>query len=255
MAEKFSTIKLSRSSLKLFQDCPRCFWLDLHHKIKRPPSFPYTLSSAVDFLVKQEFDKYRREGTLPPVLARHSIKGKLYAGKELPVWRENFKGVQYFDEDLNALLYGAVDDVLELPDKSLAVIDYKSSGSREIRIYDDYQKQMDIYNWLLDRNGFQTHPEAYFVFYQVDKSGGGFQNSLPFIEQLKAVKVDKSWVGDVFEQAVMVARRDTPPEIETMCTHCMYVQQAGAFFNPPQTKPARAKRAQAADPEPTILAE
>ncbi len=230
MPAKFSTIKISRSGLKLFQDCPRCFWLDVHHKIKRPPSFPYTLSSAVDFLVKQEFDKYRKQGTLPPVLARHLAgDAKLYNGPELPVWRENFKGVQYFDEDLNAMLYGAVDDVLQLADGSLAVIDYKSSGSREIKIYDDYQKQMDIYTYLLDRNGFKTHTEAYFVFYQVDKTGGGFQNALPFIESLKAVKADKSWVGDVFEQAVMVARRNTPPEITMPCPHCVYVQQAGKF--------------------------
>lgn len=252
MPDKFSTIKLSRSSLKLFQDCPRCFWLDLHHKIKRPPSLPYTLSSAVDFLVKQEFDKYRHQGTLPPIFAQHSFKAKLFNDPRLATWRENFKGIQYFDEDLNAMLYGAVDDVLEFPDKSLAVIDYKSSGSREIRIYDDYQKQMDIYSWLLDRNGFATHPEAYFVFYQVDKSGGGFANALPFIEQLKAVKVDKSWVGDVFEQAVMVARRDTPPEIETMCPHCLYVQQAGQYFETPKAKP-RAKRA--ASSEPVIIVE
>ncbi|MBX4190201.1 PD-(D/E)XK nuclease family protein [Candidatus Parcubacteria bacterium] len=233
---KFGSLRLSRSSLKLFQDCPRCFWLDLHHKIKRPPPFPYTLSSAVDFLVKQEFDKYRPTGELPPIFVQHGVRAKLFNGEQLPVWRENFKGVQYFDEDLNAMLYGAVDDVLEFADGSLAVVDYKSSGSREIRIYEDYQKQMDIYNWLLDRNGFQTQPEAYFVFYQVDKTGGGFQNALPFIEQLKAIKVDKTWVGDVFEQAVMVARRDTPPEIETPCPHCIYVQQAAQFFNPPAKK-------------------
>ena len=230
MPLKFSSIKISRSGLKLFQECPRCFWLDVHHKIKRPPSFPYTLSSAVDFLVKQEFDKYREQGTLPPVLARHLAgDAKLYSGPELPTWRENFKGVQYFDEDLNAMLYGAVDDVLQLADGSLAVIDYKSSGSREIKIYDDYQKQMDIYTYLLDRNGFKTHTEAYFVFYQVDKTGGGFQNALPFIESLKAIKVDKSWVANAFEQAIAVARQDTPPEVIMPCPHCVYVQQAGKY--------------------------
>jgi len=251
MADKFSTLKLSRSSLKLFQDCPRCFWLDLYHKIKRPPGFPYTLSSAVDFLVKQEFDKYRKQGTLPPVFARHGIQAKLYPGPELAQWRENFKGVQYFDEDLNAMLYGAVDDVLQFKDGSLAVVDYKSSGSREIRIYPDYQKQMEVYSWLLGRNGFQTYPEAYFVFYQVDKSGGGFQNALPFIEQLKSVKVDTSWVGDVFEQAVAVARRDTPPDLETPCEHCIYVQKAANFFEKPAKK--RASKTKASESEEDII--
>src|SRR5258708_690172 len=180
MSAKFSSLKISRSGLNLFLDCPRCFWLDVHHKIRRPRGFPYTLSNAVDFLVKQEFDKYRKQGTLPPILARHITDAKLYNGPELAVWRENFKGVQYFDEELNALLYGAVDDVLQFADGSLAVIDYKSSGSREIKIYDDYQKQMEVYSYLLHQNGFKTHPEAYFVFYQVDKTGGGFQNALPF---------------------------------------------------------------------------
>lgn len=233
MSAKFSTIKLSRSSLKLFQECPRCFWLDLHHKVKRPPSFPYTLSSAVDFLVKQEFDKYRKAGTLPPVLARHLAgDAKLYNGPELPIWRENFKGIQYFDESLNAMLYGAVDDVLQLADGSLAVIDYKSSGSREVKIYDEYQKQMDIYTYLLDQNGFKTHTEAYFVFYQVDKTGGGFQNSLPFVESLKAVRADKSWVQNIFEQAVACARNATPPEIILPCPHCIYVQQATKLGKP-----------------------
>lgn len=215
--------------------------MDQHHKISRPKGFPYTLSSAVDFLVKQEFDKYRRAGTLPPVLARHSLKAKLYNGPQLAQWRENFKGIQHFDEDLNAMLYGAVDDILEFEDGSLAVIDYKSSGSREIRIYDDYQKQMEVYSYLLDKNGFQSYPEAFFVFYQVDKTGGGFNNALPFIEQLKSVKVNKSWVGDFFEQAVMVARRDTPPDLETPCEHCIYVQKSASFFEPVPAKKKSSK--------------
>ncbi|HVZ10856.1 MAG TPA: PD-(D/E)XK nuclease family protein [Candidatus Paceibacterota bacterium] len=241
MAEKFSSIRISRSGLKLFQECPRCFWLDVHHKIRRPPGYPYTLSAAVDFLVKQEFDKYRINGELPPVFKRHNIKAKLYAGPELATWRENFKGVQYYDEDLNAMLYGAVDDVLQFEDGSLAVVDYKSSGSREIRIYDDYQKQMEVYTHLLARNGFKTQPEAYFVFYQVDKTGGGFQNALPFNESLKAVKLNTKWVPEVFEQAVMVARRDTPPDLETPCEHCIYVQKSSSFFDMPAARGKKKK--------------
>ncbi len=70
-------------------------------------------------------------------------------------------------EILNANLYGAVDDVLEFSDGSLGVIDYKSSGAKEITIYDDYQKQMDVYNYILKQNGYETYPEAFFVFYKV----------------------------------------------------------------------------------------
>ena len=220
------TLRISRSGLKLFLDCSRCFWLDKHHKIKRPFGFPYTLSAAVDYLVKQEFDKYRIKGTLPPVFKDENLDAKLFSGPELPEWRNNFKGISYYDEDLDAVLFGAVDDVLEFSDGSLAVIDYKSSGSREITIYDDYQKQMEIYTHILSKKGFSTQPNAYFVFYQVDKSGGGFENVLPFREILKTVSINSDWVPGVFEAAVEVARQKEAPIVQKHCDHCHYVEMA-----------------------------
>jgi len=222
-----NSIKLSRSSLKLFLDCPRCFWLTLHHKIRRPPGYPYTLSAAVDYLVKQEFDKYRVKGTLPPILANEKLDAKLYDSDELQDWRNNFKGISYYDEGLNAKLFGAIDDILEFSDGSLAVVDYKSSGAREIVIYDDYQKQMDIYSYILSQMGFKTYPNAYFIFYQVIKDGGGFKNILPFKEILKAVRVNPDWVPDVFERAVEMARQDQAPINKNHCDHCHYVELAG----------------------------
>jgi len=223
-----STFKVSRSGLKLFLECPRCFWLDNKHKVKRPPSFPYTLASAVDFLVKQEFDIYRKEGTLPPVFSNYKIDAKLFNGPQLPEWRHNFTGVQYFDEDLNAMLYGAVDDILEFADGSLAVVDYKSTGSKEPHIYDDYQKQMDVYTYLLNKNGFEVSDKAYFVFFVVDKSVGKFDKKLNFNEEVRDIKVDPSWVAQVFERAVKTARQEKSPVASVDCVHCNYIDKANA---------------------------
>lgn len=234
---KFGSLKISRSGLRLFLECPRCFWLDVHHRIKRPPGYPYTLSAAVDYLVKQEFDKYRAKGTLPPVLAQSGVEGfkgaKLYNGPEIPEWRNNFKGISHYDESLNATLYGAIDDVLEFSDGSLAVVDYKSSGSKEVKIYPDYQQQMDIYTHILRQMGRETYPEAYFVFYVVEKGGNGFGNALPFREELHTVKVNPDWVGDAFEAAVNLARQDEAPESGKGsrgdgCDHCGYVERASS---------------------------
>ena len=219
-------LRISRSGLRLFLECPRCFWLDLHHKIKRPPGYPYTLSAAVDYLVKQEFDKYRSTDNLPPIFATSGIDAKLFSGNELPEWRNNFKGIAYYDKALDATLYGAVDDVLQFNDGSLAVVDYKSSGSKEINIYDDYQKQMDTYTHILNKLGYTTQPNAYFVFYVVQKDGGGFQNVLPFREELRAVPVNPDWVGEAFEAAVKLSRQDVPPPPSENCNHCNYVSSA-----------------------------
>ena len=181
-------------------------------------------------MVKREFDGYRQKGELPPVLVNAGISNaKLYNGDNFYDWRNNFKGVSYFDEGLNAVLYGAVDDVLEFSDGSLAVIDYKSSGSKEITIYDDYQKQMDVYNWILKQNGYEMYPSAFFVFYQVQKDENGFNNVLRFKEQVRQVKVNMEWVGPAFEAAVELARQDLPPSESgnnnKHCDHCHFVDR------------------------------
>lgn len=234
MTKLSSTLKISRSGLNLFLECPRCFWLDLHHKVKRPPGYPYTLSAAVDYMVKREFDVYREKGELPPVLINAGIKdAKLYNGDNFTEWRNNFKGVAYFDEGLNAILYGAVDDVIEFSDGSLAVVDYKSSGSKEIKIYDDYQRQMDVYNWILKQKGYEMYPEAFFVFYQVQKDENGFNNVLRFKEDVRPVKVNSEWVGGAFEKAVETARQNEVPNsggIKGHCDHCHYVQMANGHL-------------------------
>ena len=73
-------------------------------------------------------------------------EAKLFSDQaQLQKWRNNFEGLKYHDEGLDATLFGAIDDMLEFPDGSLAVIDYKSSGAKEITVYDDYKMQMDVY--------------------------------------------------------------------------------------------------------------
>ena len=53
-------IKISRSKIDLFLECPRCFYLDIQKKIKRPQGFPFNLNNAVDMLLKKEFDRHPR---------------------------------------------------------------------------------------------------------------------------------------------------------------------------------------------------
>jgi len=51
--------KLSRSKIDLFLQCPRCFYMDRRLGTGRPPGYPFALNSAVDKLLKQEFDIHR----------------------------------------------------------------------------------------------------------------------------------------------------------------------------------------------------
>ena len=60
--------KLSRSKIELFMDCPRCFYLDRKLGVGRPPGFPFSLNSAVDALLKKEFDVLRAKNKKHPLM-------------------------------------------------------------------------------------------------------------------------------------------------------------------------------------------
>src|SRR3989344_1594160 len=98
--------KLSPSSLGLFEECPRCFWLDKHEKWSRPEGIMASLMSGMDKVLKHHFDRFRDKGLLPPELCDHDHCNdmKLFDNPELlTVWRSNFKGIQWKDEDGNIL--------------------------------------------------------------------------------------------------------------------------------------------------------
>ena len=61
--------KLSRSKLELFINCPRCFYLDRRLGVGQPPGFPFNINSAIEHLLKKEFDEYRQSGRAHPPMS------------------------------------------------------------------------------------------------------------------------------------------------------------------------------------------
>ncbi|MCK4453736.1 PD-(D/E)XK nuclease family protein [Candidatus Parcubacteria bacterium] len=222
-------IQLSPSSLNLFLECPHCFWLDKSQGIKRPAPFPYALNMAVDTLLKQEFDSYRAKNEPHPLLKIHNIPAKLFSNQSLlNQWRSNFKGIRYYDFELDATLFGAVDDILEFPGNKLAPLDYKSTGSRVPTVYDRFQLQMDVYTFLLEKNGYSTPRKGYLAFYIVDK-GNGFNDRLPFKKEIHEIDVDPTYVHNLFKEAVSVLKRETPPPHSPDCQYHKWLSQASKF--------------------------
>lgn len=205
------SIQLSPNSLNLYLECPHCFWLDKNLGIKRPPPYPYALNSAVDSLLKEEFDTYRAKNLSHPLLEQNNIRAKLFSNQKLlNQWRDNFAGVRHYDQDLKATLFGAVDDVLEFPGGLIAPLDYKSTGSTAAKIYDRFQLQLDTYTYLMEKNGFQTPRKGYLAFYIVDKSRG-FIDRLPFRKELLEIETNPSDIYEIFKEAVAVLRQPAPP--------------------------------------------
>lgn len=222
-------IQLSPNSLNLFLECPHCFWLDKNLGIKRPPPYPYALNSAVDALLKEEFDTYRAKKLMHPLLSDNNIKAHLfYNQKLLNQWRNNLAGIRYFDEDLKATLFGAVDDVLEFDDGKIAPLDYKSTGSTAANIYDRFQLQLDTYTFLMEKNGYQTPRKGYLAFYIVDKSRG-FIDRLPFRKEMVEIETNPSDIYEIFKDAVKCLRTATPPKHSSDCPYKKFLDGAKGF--------------------------
>lgn len=192
-------IKLSRSKIELFSQCPRCFWLGERLKIKRPDGPPFNINKAIDELFKKEFDAHRAASTPHPIMIEHKLDAVPFAHKDLNKWRENFVGVQALDEKSNIMVFGAVDDIWVKPDGELVVVDYKATAKdREVTIDSDwqmsYKRQLEVYQWLLRQNGFTVSDTGYFVYTNVDSSVEGFGNALKFTTKLIPYTGNADWI-------------------------------------------------------------
>jgi len=217
--------KLSRSKIELFTNCPRCFWLDVKHKIKRPPSFPYTINSAIDYLLKQEFDACRAEGSPHPLMTQFNVDAIPYQTEHMNRWRHNFTGIQHEHQDSGFLVFGAVDDVWVNPKEELMVVDYKATGAKQYKIYDSYARQMEIYQWLLKQNGYAVSPRGYFVFAKVNKAKGFEGGKLSFDLAVEYYDGKNDWVDATLMQA-RACLEGPIPATKDDCKYCSYAHAA-----------------------------
>jgi len=214
--------KFSPSSLSLLKDCPRCFWLRFNKKINRPAGIFPSLPSGMDKILKIHFDSFMEKGELPPELNELNGKVKLFDDKELlKVWRSNFKGIQWTDKKGN-LFRGAVDNIL-VKGKKLIVLDYKTRGyPLKEDTHEHYQNQMDIYNFLLRKNGYQTEDYTYLLFYHPNKLHKN--GDVDFHADLIKIKVNIANAEKIFKKAVNVLENDMPEPSED-CGFCKWVNE------------------------------
>lgn len=226
--------KLSRSRLERFVQCPRCFYLELRHGLREPQPAPYTLNSAVDHLLKKEFDRYREKREPHPLMTERGIDAIPFAHPELPAWRQNFVGVRFLHEPSGFLVYGAVDDLWQTPAGELIVVDYKATGAGGPLTLDQpwkaaYKRQMDIYRWLLRHNGFTVSRTSYFLFAAARRDEPTFGGLLLFNLTLLPYESDDAWVEPALLAARACLTAATPPAPANACAYCAYRSCARPF--------------------------
>ena len=226
--DKSDFYQLSRSKVDYFLNCPRCFYLDRRLGVGQPPGFPFNLNSAVDNLLKNEFDYYRNIKEPHPYIKRLGLNAIPFQHENLDKWRNNFSGVVYQHEKLKLHLFGAVDDIwINLDSDELIVVDYKStSKNSEINLDADwqigYKRQMEFYQYLLRNNGFKVSNIGYFVYCNGMKNKERFDEKLDFEISLLDYTGDDSWIEKTLSDLIDLLKQESVPKHTENCDYCKY---------------------------------
>ncbi len=194
-------IVLSPTTMGLFVDCPHCFWIHFREGKRRPSGIFPSLPNGMDMVLKKHFDRHRKEGTTPQEM-HGKVQGRLFPDTvKLEEWRNNRKGLRWTDPETGAVLMGAVDDLFVTSDGKYAPLDFKTRGyPRKEDTHEHYQNQMDIYSFLLEKNGMMPADFAILIFYHpvgVDKN-----HNVEFRPDFVKISVDRQRGENLFRCAV-----------------------------------------------------
>lgn len=227
---------LSTSSLSVFRDCARCFWLEKNRKIKRPRGIFPSLPKGMDRVMKEQVEGLIREGRDVPALSTIDDAQPFSDRARM----EQFRSWRTFQRDLNiggrsVTVWGELDDLIEHQASGLvSPWDYKTKGSEPDENYGKmyYENQLDMYHLLLEGQGLKCTGKGYLSY------GWPIQiNSVGFVEfGWKNLILDT--VPDRAVAIVTLAVQclnDPEPEAGPACEYCNYV----ALRRPAQlTEPA-----------------
>jgi CRISPR/Cas system-associated exonuclease Cas4 (RecB family) len=230
--------KLSRSKIDLYMQCPRCFWLEVRLKIKRPSSPPFQINKAIDTLLKKEFDSHRKAQTVHPLVKEYDLELVPFQHEKIDYWRNvPHSGVEYLHQPTNLIIWGGVDDIwVNLNTSELTIVDYKAtSKDKEITLdaewQETYKRQLEIYQWLFRQNGFKVSDIGYFVYTNGRIDLDGFYDKVEFKTKIIAHKGSDGWVEKVLFKMKDCMDSEDMPEVgrdvmdsRKQCEYCAYAR-------------------------------
>lgn len=220
--------RLSRSKIDLFLNCQRCFYMDRRLGVGQPPSFPFNLNSAVDKLLKKEFDIHRAEGSAHPLMKKYGVDAVPFQHEKIEEWRDAMRrGITHAIAGSNVVITGGVDDVWEASNKDIIIVDYKATSKDEEVNLDaewqiGYKRQMEIYQWLFRQNGFKVSNTGYFVYCNGDTDKKAFDAKLEFDIKIIPYVGNDTWVEKTVLAAIKCMNGSAMPESGPECDFCKY---------------------------------
>ena len=176
----------------------------------------------MDKILKEHFDRFMKKGNLPPEVDKLQGYTLFNDVEMLKLWRNNFKGIMYTDEKSGILLHGAIDNLL-VKGKKLVVLDYKTRGfPLKDDTHEHYQLQMNIYNFLLRKSGYETEEYTYLLFYYPNKDLE--TGEVLFYTDLVKMKTSANDGEKMFLEAIKVLKGGEPKSSEK-CGFCTWREE------------------------------
>ena len=242
--------ELSRGRVEDFIQCPACFWLDRVKGVKFPSIPGFNINSATDLLLKRDFNRYRERQLSHPFMIRNGLEHLVpFAHEDLERWVNALHfgaSLNHFNtihEETNILFGGGIDDVWRnVETGELHVVDYKSTSQgvmapkkepKEINLEgrwkQGYKRQIEMYQWILRRKGFQVNDVGYFVYvdgqhYGIDGMLDDTENqaNMSFKATLLTYRGDDSWVADALQNIHTVLNQTHCPNHDPDCEHARF---------------------------------
>lgn len=222
---------LSRSKIDFFLECPQCFWLDRRLGIVRPDMPGWSLNSAVDVLLKNEFDIWREQKKPHPLMAQYRIDAIPLSHPNFPIWRDDNNqkiGASFLHKKTNLNIHGIVDDIWQnSKTQEFHIVDYKSTSTDYPISLDSeyklgYKRQMEMYQWIFKNTGFRVSDTGYFLFANATKNRPGFGGKLEFETSIIPYKGSDVWIEKTLVDIKKVLDSPGIPDSSKTCQHCAY---------------------------------
>ena len=259
--------ELSRSVIEKYIKCQKCFFNEKLYGVK-PPSMPgFLLNTNTDTLLKKDFDQYRgRESH--PIMRLAGLDYLIpFAHEDMNDWEDSLhfgltpNKFNTWHRETNILFGGGLDDVWQNKESGeLHIVDYKSTAQMgKVRKPLDesfiappidpnkpdykaaYRRQMDMYQWIMRRKGFEVSNVGYFVY--VDGQHASQTGMIDSADPTKAVmefntaiipyRGDDSWVEKVLTQVKSGIEARTQQGVQFEHTASSHAEncELGIFIN------------------------
>jgi len=215
---------LSPSDLTfLWNECPRCFYLKVTKKFKRPPTpFP-KIFGRIDQLMKDHF-LGKSTSSISPELPEGVVKFSEKWVKSQPITLPGYKhGCQ---------IRGKFDTIIQFDDSSYAVIDFKTSQPRPSHV-DFYSHQLHAYAHALenpDSGSFGLSPISKLGLVVVEPYTMNRleSDSLAYVGKMTWLECPLNDDGFLkfIDQVLDLLEGNSPPEPAEKCGYCQYRKAA-----------------------------